>query len=637
MKNKFTIYDLRFTIGEKSAKAASFNHQSSIINRKSQSGMALVITLILLSVTLIMAVAFLAVSRRERNAVTTTTDTATARLAADAALANAKAQIVASIFATNAAAYNFGLLVSTNYINGVGFLTAPPSSYTSLTNVNYNYPGGAPISGNDLIQDVANLFYLPRAPVYLSNLVTHAVENRFYLDLNRNGVGDPNGWVTNVDSFGRGFGTMSFQVGDPEWIGLLDHPDAPHGPKNHFVARYAFIAVPVGNALDLNAIHNQAYDTVANRPLIPPNNEFFRNQGVGSWEINLAALLADLNTNEWGQIIDLPSNLGGPAGGSGFYQYNEPFTFDHGRAFNDALYLLAHRYGNDYRLLAPVGGNSPNGLFTTAAVFPPFQNNIDAYDNGPLQTAFADINVSGQNILFPWVGADNTNQFFTIGELFNTNETAAFGIDLLNANASFFGGTTNSTYDRYTFYRMLDQLGSDSAPDSGKINLNYSNAVVNITNGLVANIAVVPNAETNFVGWTNFFLAAADRLLRTYTTNWFQGSTLDCYTNYTTVTNVVFQDPSNYLATYYGIHTNYFSYVDSLGRFIWNAPNGIGLTNLPLYGMTNLIPAFGVTNIPVVINNRFVYTPAVNRLLQLAANIYDSVNYFSNYVAPGAA
>ena len=99
-----------------------------------ERGMALVITLILLSVTLIMAVAFLAISRRERNAVTTTTDTASARLAADAALANAEAQIVANIFATtNAGAYNFGLLVSTNYINGLGFQTgAERSQRTSI-------------------------------------------------------------------------------------------------------------------------------------------------------------------------------------------------------------------------------------------------------------------------------------------------------------------------------------------------------------------------------------------------------------------------------------------------------------------------------------------------------------------------
>jgi Tfp pilus assembly protein PilX len=52
-----------------------------------QHGIALVITLIMLSVTLIMAVAFLAISNRERGSVTTTTDAAHARQAADSALA----------------------------------------------------------------------------------------------------------------------------------------------------------------------------------------------------------------------------------------------------------------------------------------------------------------------------------------------------------------------------------------------------------------------------------------------------------------------------------------------------------------------------------------------------------------------
>ena len=86
----------------------------------SRRGIALVITLIMLSVTLVMAIAFLALARRERNAVSTTTDTTNAKLAADSALATAQAQIMASILNTNSALtpsnalYNFGLLVSTN-------------------------------------------------------------------------------------------------------------------------------------------------------------------------------------------------------------------------------------------------------------------------------------------------------------------------------------------------------------------------------------------------------------------------------------------------------------------------------------------------------------------------------------------
>ena len=47
------------------------------------------------------------------------------------------------------------------------------------------------------------------------------------------------------------------QVGDPEWVGVLERPDVPHGPNNKFVSRYAFVAVPADGSLDLNAIHNQ--------------------------------------------------------------------------------------------------------------------------------------------------------------------------------------------------------------------------------------------------------------------------------------------------------------------------------------------------------------------------------------------
>ena len=121
---------------------------------------------------------------------------------------------------------------------------------------------------------------------------------------------DPNGVVTNLDNNGNDLGTANVQVGDPEWVGMLEHPDAPHGPNNRFVSRYAFIAVPVGNTLDLNAIHNQVLDEpstpLGGTSLVNPgantHDGFFRNEGVGSWEINLAAFLADLNTNQWGRL-----------------------------------------------------------------------------------------------------------------------------------------------------------------------------------------------------------------------------------------------------------------------------------------------------------------------------------------------
>jgi hypothetical protein len=151
-----------------SRRACAAGHSPFAIRHSPfQRGIALVITLILLSVTLVMAVAFLAIANRERNAVTTTADTATARHATETALAYAEAQIVANILSTtNAAAYNFNLLVSTNYINAFGF---DPGS-GNPTNVNYDYlvSGGPLTTASQRNQNIANLWFLPRAPVFIT-------------------------------------------------------------------------------------------------------------------------------------------------------------------------------------------------------------------------------------------------------------------------------------------------------------------------------------------------------------------------------------------------------------------------------------------------------------------------------------
>ena len=538
-----------------------------------ERGIALVITLIMLSVTLIMAVAFLALSRRERSAVATTTDTAVARLAADSALAAAQAQIAASIFATNTAAYDYHLLVSTNYL---------------------------PLTFGDL-GDLTNLFILPRAPVYIITNNNGPADYRFYLDANRNGQFESNGWIADVDSTGFTNGNFSFQVGDPEWIGVLERPDQPHSANNHFVARYAFMAQPIGNGLDLNYIHNQVMD--GNSAITTVNNNlsdaFFRNQGVGSWEINLAAFLADLNTNQWGQVIGDALNVNT----SYYYQY--PGGGNHGVAFYDAQSILAWRYANDYSSLAKASQIFPNA----ANVFP--YDNIDAYSDGPLQFTSANINEnlspSADADLHPgtisWAGADNTNRFFSLpSDLFDTSKIVPTNFVYHLATA----GTSNSTYDRYTFYRLLDQLGTDSSADGGKMNLNYDN--------LDAAGNVVPGAETNLFAWTaeangalRFFTNAADRMLRAYSSNWFAAN------------------PRGYLLTYYA--TNYPYAVGS---------DGYGLTNVPFFGWTNRVPAFGLASIPVQVNGNFVYAPAVNRVLQLAANLYDAStnNFFPSVFRP---
>ncbi|MEI7533462.1 MAG: hypothetical protein WCK57_03775 [Verrucomicrobiae bacterium] len=582
--SKFTIYDLRFTIGKKSSAVS--NRQSSIANRKSTSGIALVITLIMLAVTLVMAVAFLAVARRERNAVTTSTDTATARLAADTALAAVQAQVVANILATTNP-YNYSLLVSTNYQNGAGYFTG----VVNPTNVNYDFynsSGVGPISGNDLIQNIANLYLLPRPPVYVYNRNGATNDFRYYLDLNRNARFEANGRVTNVDNLGIAIldasnnPVVTSLTGDPEWVGVLERPDQPHGPNNKFLARYAFLAQPVGNTLDLNYIHNQTRN--ANPATMSSGDGFFRNESVGSWELNLAAFLADLNTNTWGQDVGLTTS---------FYQYNQagiPVAFPNsGVAFQDAFSLLAWRYNYNYNTLAVPPANLYNALVGAG---------VDGYTLGILMTNTAlplvAAPLNGANA--PWAGSDNTNRFFNlVSDVFDTSKTQpsvvapliGFTDRLTAAGTNTFSGTTIPTYDRYTFYRMLDELGTDTAADDGRMNVNYSNAVVRYNaSGEVTNITIVPGAETNVVPWAplDFFTAAADRMLRTYTTNW--------------------------------LAANRRQYTNTFGASVTNA--------------------FGVANIPVYIDGQFVYSPAVNRILQLAANLYDATttNFYPSVFRP---
>ena len=508
--------------------AARVARHSSLATRHSRSGIALVITLILLSVTLVMAVAFLAIARRERNSVTTTTDTATARLATDSALAAAQAQIVANILSTTNP-YNYSLLVSTNYISGVGYDTVAGAN---LTNVSYNYPNGNSIVGNDLIQNIANLYLLPRAPVFVYNRNTGTNDFRYYLDLNRNGQ-----FETNNPPYTT--------AGDPEWIGILERPDQPHSPNNKFVARYAFFAQPVGNGLDLNFIHNQVLSPSSSMLAnIAANDGYFRNEGVGTWELNLAAFLADLNTNQWNPPL------------GNYYQYNRATTgfANSGNAFYDAGSLLAWRYGNNFNTLATPW----SGLLNALA-----KGNVDGYTLGPLMTTTVLPTPNSLTIAVgPWDASDNTNRFFALpSELFDATKSSSFFVNRLAA-----AGSTTNLYDRYTFYRMFDQLGTDSTVDDARMNLNYDN--------LDAAGNVIAGAETNCTAWTplRFFTNAANVMLQHYTANW-RSQNFNYFTN-----------------TFGAITTN----------------------------------AFGVTAIPVYVNDQFVYTPAVNRLLQLAANMYDA-------------
>ena len=300
MKNKFTIYDLRFTIWKKSANTAVAGRQSPIVNRQSQRGVgnpnselrvpnselraptsergvALVITLILLSVTLVMAVAFLAISRRERNAVTTVTDTASARLAADAALANAEAQIVANIFATtNVAAYNFGLLVSTNYINGFGFTC--PTARTRPTSITIIISTAGSAFGQRPHSEHRQSFLSPARAGLMSNLVAHTVKTvSTSTSTAMAGTNRTAPWMTTQrgSAPANGGGTVSltnnrrpgmdWDAGPPGRAARAEQPLCI-ALRLHRRARRQH--------LDLNAIHNQVFDenNAMNSTVNPPPN-----------------------------------------------------------------------------------------------------------------------------------------------------------------------------------------------------------------------------------------------------------------------------------------------------------------------------------------------------------------------------
>src|SRR5262249_26949760 len=160
----------------------------SPVTRHSSAGVALVITLILLSVITFMAVTFLVVSRSEHNSVATDTDQTASRLASEGAQERAITELNGRVMASSNP-FNFGLGVSTNFINGLGFTPGSASS----TNVNYDYTrtGGA-LSPQDRMQNIANLLYDPRVPVFIvTNRTLLSNDFRYFLDLNRNGRFDP--------------------------------------------------------------------------------------------------------------------------------------------------------------------------------------------------------------------------------------------------------------------------------------------------------------------------------------------------------------------------------------------------------------------------------------------------------------
>lgn len=574
---RFPIYDLRAVRGVRATSVVSL----SLATRHSspQSGVALIVTVIMLSVITFLTVAFLALMGREKGSVKTASDQTIARLASDTARERAQAELLATILATTNLA-NFDLLVSTNFVNWNGF---DPAAVDGLTNVNYAYQNNNnPLTAAQALRNLANLFYNPRPPVFVTNRLAPpngSNEFRFFNDLNRNGRPDRTGFWPITNDLGQaiftnGVSVTNYLVGDPDWLGGLERADMPHSPSNRFAYRYSYVVVPAGKTLDVNYIHNQALAAASGR-MDRVGRDFFRNQGVGTWEINLAAFLYDLNTNSvhgWG------INNGG-------YIY-DPITglAIRGNAFYDAAALYRYRLNGNPTLLT-YRPASIFMLYTNVGVTA-FQNDfMDGYSNDGLlfSTNGAGQPASGSTVdndvgTRSWPGAPQANHFFNPQDLFNPAKTDPnTGPGNKFTDRLTWAGTNVSTYDQYTYYRLLSQLGTDSSPeDPDKLNLNYIN--------------VSPFSATNFVRWDNpqvaaafglppdqvdvvFFTNAVDRLLAEYSAQWLA------------------DNPTNYIAT-----------------FGTNEPIRMG-------------------SIPVWVNtatNRWAYKPSVHRLLQIAANLVDA-------------
>lgn len=572
-----TAIHIRPLRGLKGAAASRFSPAGLPSNLKlktsnsSERGVALIITLIFLAIITFMAVTFLVLSRHASEAVTTVTQQAISQQAAQSAVEQAEANIVATMTARGEG-FDFGPVISQTYQSATGF-----TNNVALNPANVSYFDTA---GNLLdyrstayLQMLNNLLVKPRPPVVIATNANFPPDFRFYLDLNQNGLFDPSEPITVENQF-KQFEPNA--AGDPEWIGILEHPDQPHSRSNQFVARYAFFAQPIGNSLDLNFIHNQAKQIAFNE------DGFLRNQGVGSWEINLAGFLYGLNPFVW--------TYGNGQAGINYVGLDtntppvNPYFPSRGTAFEDAAEILQVRYN-------PFYGNLPSLL----AVYPGITQTlaptmIDYYAQGPLMGGENPSYLLNQNINRSWSGNGNLNPYFTTQDPLTLAPAALpagnFPGHLANATAGITPGfqVPDGNFNRYTYYRMLSQMGMDSAPEpETKLNLNYIN--------------VGGYAASNFVPWTGDSNGMIEFPL---------GSGIQ-----ESAALVFFTNAANRLL---GTQTNFI--------IPYPVTGGPG-TRFANY-MTNISTAY----IPIYPTN--YYTPSVNRLLQLAANIYDAANPKTN-------
>jgi hypothetical protein len=553
-----------------------------------------VITLVMLAIVTVMAIVFLGVSRRERASVKMVEDIATANMMADAAAERAKAEAIAKMAAEGTKLY-YDMFNSRSFENPKGFANQSASSLSDPDNVSYVDSKGAQLNEASRLRMLANMQYDPRVPVVLQTNANGKKDFRYTLDFDRNGLVETNGIVPVLDTTGKQMTApnpvtgkagplFADLVGDPEWVGVLEKPDLPHSETNRFIGRMAYLVLPAGKTLDLNFIHNQVRQSSPDRLDLnlsaPTGNGFSRNEGVGPWEINLAAFFRELNTNIWTKPM---------------YNY-VPGQEPKGETFTDARSFLAFRYPTRQYLdnsivalsLKNLENQNNRNIFNW--------NEVDDYGDGPFpqmnQPLFPgnttlsqrEDDIPGK----PWPGSLATNAFTDLQQMLALGSPGVS--NRLQAPLS-----RRSTEDRYQFYRLASQIGVDSTPSvKGKLHLNFENAVGKITNTAVSwtsyggKLTVPPVA---------FFTNAADLMLK---------ASIDGI--------VTVNSNRNDVLRWGRAPGTYFLIGDTL------VSTNFSLTNIQVFSPYK--PEKG-TNFPTLHQNE--YSPAVHRILQLAVNIYDNM------------
>lgn len=672
-----------------------------VVERRKPSGVALVATLIMLSLVTFMTVAFLGVARRERRSMEAHLNQGDARHAMDAALQAAQAELVGRLLSIHPNdptgltpdPWGYTLFVSTNYMNHNPLV----ANVFDDTNVNdilasaiTRNNGGAP---TDWLMHLRNLRLKPRAPVY-SPLFTngftevspyHYVHQngsristmeemlgRFYLDFNRNGYYEPTftrrtgefwegnaAWVSNVHHF------EGHYVGDPHWIGILENPNEPHSSSNRFIARYAFVVMPAGKSLDLNHIHNQNKWLNVNRTDGSLVDGYMRNHGAAGWELNLAAFLSRLNEN-----TPSSGSLTNPWYYGDYTPYNAnaalTYTTTNGsfpaNSFSQANDFLRWRFDGDFNYksvaltYSNIGAERLSGLG-----FDINGSDLMGFETPPY------LYYHSNNFAQSWIGSTNNSvtnlRLFSILDLFNSEpDYSGMRSSLTNYSASSsnitsftFGAPGYARHrevdNRYTFYRMISQMGTETDSRIDRPNLNWDNLLV--TRSTLPSGTVVTNsrfvapddvnmatsasfpagnplyvAQGPFAKWEplRFFTNVAQALL-----------TASVRTN-VTVNSATLNPPANapnwvYITNYSigraSVDTNRFTLLggqtrtnvngtwNRLGRvFFYNQPNGSRIAR-QVYDNT-----LELTNITIWPFNQF--TPEVRRIVQVAANLHET-------------